>query len=125
MSIDELKQNIEQRTGVPAAIIQGETSEEVIAHAKALLAFKLQEDAKAGRTESRPTKELFAMWINGEEEKLDPNIALANIEKENSYPNLKDSGELPAGVQKESTQQLFAQWFNNPARNNLALFQRM
>ena len=56
MSIDELKKDIEQRTGVPAAIIQGETNEEVIAHAKALLAFKMQEDAKAGRTESRPDR---------------------------------------------------------------------
>lgn len=124
MSIDELKKDIEQRTGVPAAIIQGETNEEVIAHAKALLAFKMQEDAKAGRTESRPTKELFALWINGEEEKLDPVAAMANIEKENNYPKLKDSGEPPAGAQNASTREQFANWFNNPTPDNLHLFMR-
>lgn len=40
MTIEELKQTIEQRTGVPASFLTGETAEENIAQAKALLAYK-------------------------------------------------------------------------------------
>lgn len=42
MTIDELKQKIELSSGVPAHLLTGETAEELIAQAKAFIAYKEQ-----------------------------------------------------------------------------------
>lgn len=48
MSIDEFKQTIEQRVGVPANHLTGETAEENIAQAKVLLACSQTRSRAAG-----------------------------------------------------------------------------
>lgn len=59
MTIDELRQEIEQRTGVPASLLTGETVEENIAQAKTLL--ELKREGAAQR--SGNTKDQFAKWL--------------------------------------------------------------
>ena len=97
MTIEELRQEIEQRTGVPAALLNGETEEENIAQAKALLAYRkdvertTQPDTTAGK---------FAGWLranDGIERPDTAGAALDDIAKQarmeaGSYPEVEDGG---------------------------------
>ena len=114
--MDELKKLIEQRTGVPAALLGGETAEENIARAKALLAYR--EQLSGGGSSPR---DRFAAWarqeLGDEEPEFTPMGALNAIEAgirqaSGSAPQLKDGGEvtnLPSGG---STAEQFAEWFS-------------
>lgn len=116
MTIEELKVAIEQGTGVQASLLTGETSEEVIAQAKAFLAFKRE------REDQRPksTAEQFGSWFNavqGIEEPDEAGAALANIQEavrvaEGGYPKVPDGGE-PAGrlPDPRPAREQFAEWF--------------
>ena len=112
MTLDELKQSIEQRTGVPASLLHGETAEENIAQAKALLAYKRECEQQRPKT----TAERFAEWAGEQledrqrqtaealglhyEKSTNPAVAaledIAERERVESggYPNIKDGGEL-------------------------------
>ena len=72
MNVDELKREIEARTGVPASFLNGETTEETIASAKAMLALTLDDIAKAAQEDSidstLPNREQFAAWMKGQNE---------------------------------------------------------
>lgn len=117
MNIEDLKQNIEQRTGVPAALLTGETAEENIAQAKALLAYRRQSEAARQKT----TAEQFADWFNayeGTQQQDEAGKALEDIEaavraETSIYPQTQDNGEvdpakLPDG---RSAAEQFAEWF--------------
>ena len=73
MTIEELKQTIEQRTGVPASFLTGETAEENIAQAKALLAYKREAQQQRPKT----TAEQFSDWLGGQLEERDRQTAAA------------------------------------------------
>lgn len=98
MNIEELKQVIEQRTGVQASLLTGETAEEIIARAKAILAFRKDYEAQRRKT----TAEQFSAWFNatqGINETDAEGEALADIEeaariKAGVYPQVKDGGEI-------------------------------
>lgn len=115
MNIDEIKQEIEKRTGVPASLLNGETAEENIAQAKALLAYK--REAEAERPKS--TREQFTEWLNAQqnaEAQDTAGAALAQIEERarieaGGYPILKDNGG--AGVDpgdSRTARQQFTEW---------------
>lgn len=116
MTIEELKVAIEQGTGVQASLLTGETSEEVIAQAKAFLAFKRE------REDQRPksTAEQFGSWFNavqGIEEPDEAGAALAGIQEavrvaEGGYPKVPDGGEPMLGDQR-SAKEKFSEWFWN------------
>ncbi len=59
MSIEEIKRTIEHKTGVPAYLLKGETLEENIAQAKAILAYKGASDPE----EPKAPAEQFAEWF--------------------------------------------------------------
>ena len=116
MNLEELKQTIEKQTGVPATLLNGETAEENIAQAKALLAYKREADKQRPRT----TAEQFSDWMNAREGIEQPDIegqALANIAEAarveaGGYPMTRDAGEAqytPKGDTKED----FAAWMNS------------
>ncbi len=93
MTIDELKQQIEQRAGLPASLLKGETPEEILTAAEALLTYKQQCE------EERPksTAEQFSAWFNavqGTEEQDTAAKALAEIADSYrmEYPQIKDGG---------------------------------
>ena len=73
MTIEELKQTIEQRTGVPASLLTGETAEENIAQAEAMLAYKREYEQQRPKT----TAEQFSDWIGGQLEERDRQTAAA------------------------------------------------
>lgn len=110
MNIEELKQRIEQDTGVPASLLNGETAEENIAKAKALLAYKREHTVQ----EPKNTKEQFADWFRAQEGEVvqDPaGAALAQIENElRSVPVLRDAGEVAHNAAAGTAKEQFAQW---------------
>lgn len=117
MDINELKSEVEARTGVPASLLTGETSEEVIARAKAILAFRKEHAAEAPQTPAQQ----FAKWMRatqGIEEVDEAGQALADLEDSlRVYPVVTDGGnpyingkEMPDG---RSTAEQFAEFMSN------------
>lgn len=116
MNIDELKTVIEQGTGIPASLLTGETAEENIAQAKALLAYRRESEA------SRPksTREQFKEWLNASQGIEEPDTAGAALEEiqealrveAGGYPRVPDGGE-PAGrlPDPRPAREQFAEWF--------------
>lgn len=121
MNIEELKLVIEQRTGVQASLLTGETAEEVIARAKAVLAFRNEYDAQRPKT----PQEQFSAWLNtvqGIEEQDTAGAALADIEEAaraeaGGYPLVKDGGQIEASKTPDyrTTREKFASWLNEKA----------
>lgn len=87
MTVEELKQQIEQRTGMPAALLAGETAEEVVARAKAILAYKRKQEAQRPKS----TKEQFAEWMDARTE--EKNRRTANLFGLHYEPTKKDHEE--------------------------------
>lgn len=108
MNIDEVKAQISERTGVPVSLLTGETAEENIAQAKALLVFKRRSE------EERPksTREQFAAWYKEREgipEEDAAMEALAQIERSAaSYPIVSDGGEVTNMPDARPTKEQFA-----------------
>ncbi len=113
MNLEELKQTIEKQTGIPANLLTGETTEENIAQAKALLAYKREADAERPRT----TAEQFSDWMNAQDGIEQPDIAgqaLADIEEAarieaGGYPMTRDAGEAHITI-KGTAKEQFAEW---------------
>lgn len=130
MNTEELKQEIAQRTGIPAALLTGETAEENIAQAKALLAYKREHEAQRPKT----AQEQFADWIGGQLDERDrqtaatfglqytprqtdpAGAALAEIEEQarldaGGYPILQDGGSVNVNTgDGRSAREQFADW---------------
>lgn len=130
MTTEELKQEIAQRTGVPAVLLTGETAEENIAQAKALLAYKREHEAQRPKT----AQEQFSDWLGAQVEERDrqtaaafglqytppvkdaAGAALAEIEEQarldaGGYPSLQDGGSVNVNLgDGRSTREQFADW---------------
>ena len=115
MTTEELKQEIAQRTGVPAVLLTGETAEENIAQAKALLAYKREADAQRPKS----TAEQFSDWMKAQEGTDQPDTAgeaLARIEEQaridaGGYPSLQDGGSVNVNLgDGRSTREQFTDW---------------
>lgn len=119
MTLEELKQEIAGKTGIPATLLNGETAEENIAQAKALLAYRRQTES----TRKKSTAEQFSEWFRaaqGVEETDEAGAALNDIAERarvdaGGYPCLNDGGdpyingkEAPDG---RSAAEQFAEWF--------------
>lgn len=117
MTIEELKQEIEQRTGVSACLLNGETAEENIAQAKAVLAYKKEHEAQRTKTAA----EQFGAWFNALQGIEAPDAAgeaLADIEKTaraeaGKYPITRDGGEVTGLPDPRSARDQFVEWFDN------------
>ena len=128
MILDELKQTIEKQTGIPAYLLNGETAEETIAHAKALLAYKREADAQRPRTAA----EQFADWMNAQDGVEQPDTAgeaLARIEEQarveaGGYPIIRDGGSANVNLgDGRSAKEQFSEWIGqktafNPFNND-------
>lgn len=120
MNIDELKTVIEQGTGIPASLLTGETAEENIAQAKALLAYRRESEA------SRPksTREQFKEWLNASQGIEEPDTAGAALEEiqealrveAGGYPRVPDGG-TPVGdfPDPRPAREQFAEYFGQIA----------
>ncbi len=120
MTVEELKKQIEQRTGVSAVILTGETAEENIELARSLLNYK----SDLERQRPKNTADQFADWLEAVQgiERQDAaatalnELAEAYRVESGGYPQLTDSGDAysngrqppdarPAGEQ-------FVEWIN-------------
>lgn len=111
-TIQDIKKTIEQRAGVPASLLNGETAEEVIAHAKALLAFKKEHEAQRPKS----TQEQFTEWnrqLNGIETGDEAGEALADIENSlRPYAvGIRDAGEIEHAPDGRTAQEQFKEWW--------------
>ena len=95
MTIEELRQEIAQRAGVPANLLTGETVEENIAQARALLAYKRDLEEQE---QPKDTAGQFARWLRTNDgiERTD-GAALDDIAKQarmeaGGYPEVEDGG---------------------------------
>lgn len=126
MTIEEIRQRIEKETGIPASLLIGETAEETISQAKALLAYKRE----AEDPEPQSTRDQFSNWMQlqlGIEAEDPGGQALASITEEvlasPYYPELHDGGEVDtSGLDSRSTREKFADYISpkiafNPKEN--------
>lgn len=119
MTLEDLKTEIEQRTGIPATILNGESAEELIAQAKALHAYRKQYKAEA----PKDTRTLFAEWIKqteGEPETDPAGDALNGLEEElrisnGGYPYMQDGGEVTNMPDPRTPAEQFGEWFSKQA----------
>lgn len=128
MILEELKQTIEKQTGIPATLLNGETAEENIAQAKALLAYKREADAQRPKS----TAEQFSDWMKAQEGTDQPDTAgeaLARIEEQaridaGGYPILRDGGSVNVNTgDGRSAREQFSEWIGqktafNPFNND-------
>ncbi len=73
MTNEEIKKEISVRTGIPETLLTGETAEENIAYAKAILAYKKDSEPQRSKT----TAEQFSDWLGGQLEEKDRQMAAA------------------------------------------------
>ena len=111
-----LKQEAAEKTGVPAELINGETTEEIAASAFALAKFRNEYNEKADAEkraayENMPTRDKFAAWLNGTTPaEMIPDPAAIN---NNSYPIVPDGG-TPQNIEYErDPRDAFREWFGN------------
>lgn len=108
-----LKQTASEKTGVPAELINGETTEEIAASAFALAKFRNEYSEKAdaekrAEYENMPTRDKFAAWLNGDvpaEPAPDP------IPTPPAYPNVPDGGTPQNLEYSQDPRDAFAEWF--------------
>lgn len=128
MKAEDIKQEISQRTGIPVNLLTGESPEEDIVRAKALLAYARKSKQEAPKS----TREKFAEWYtaqSGEDPAEDENMqALKAYEEElrltsGGYPYIRDGGEVQQTGDGRSTKEQFAEWFGqNTAYNPMKIF---
>lgn len=129
MTLDELKSTIEQKTGIPASLLQGTEPKEVISYAKNLASFaKPTAPASPIRDDGqeKSARDIFSDWANqnyfGGRKEPDEGAgairALEQIEAELSkpYPAPPDGGEATHNFIKQSARDIFSEW----ARDALA-----
>lgn len=114
MTLDEMRQEISRRTGVPAEILTGETAEEQIAQAKAMLAYKKESGGAVKKTEAEQFREWFnTVTGNGSASSEDPFIGLEQ-ELKQPYPTIQDaSASDPLPKAEDSVAESFANWLQN------------
>lgn len=111
MNTEELKQEIAQRTGIPAALLTGETAEENIAQAKALLAYKREHEAQRPKT----AQEQFADWIGGQLDERDRQTAAA-FGLQYTPRQTDPAGAALAEIEEPAA----AGWDNQPCRDAIS-----
>lgn len=94
MILEDVKKELSSRTGIPVSLLTGETIEENIAKAKAIIAYRRDHD------KPQSAKEAFSLWCqekNGDE-KPDPMENVTKYENElrslDCYPQIRDGGSV-------------------------------
>lgn len=116
----DLKNEIEKRAGVPAYLLTGETEEEILAQAKALIVFKKTYEP----VEPKSPREQFYEWqrkLDGIETGDEAGEALAEIENERRpYPfGIRDAGEVEHVPDGKTAKEHFEEWFTEKTAVNI------
>lgn len=120
MRIEELKQEITEKTGIPATLLDGTTVEKTILRAKALLAYR-QENEELNSVKTK--KEEFTEWIRNVQNVEEPNTAMDALneieERAKGYITVTDGGNtFINGKDGRSTMEEFSTWFTEHAAFN-------
>lgn len=120
-TIDEIKRDISEKTGIPVALLEGSTTEEIINRSRSIL--EVRKNSEIAR--KRSTTELFSGWFNevtGQEEQSETEKALEAVGQiaeavgmsQGNYPVIRDGGSLnPARLPDgRSAQEQFGDWLN-------------
>lgn len=123
MSIDDLKQEIAQRTGVPVILLTGETAEENIAQAKAFLAYKREYEQQRPKSNSEKFEKWAAAELGEEEPQDTASAALAEIEEAvrldaGGFPRVTDGGEVMGLADARPARDQFAEWIGQKTAFN-------
>ena len=119
MTITDFKNLIQERTGVPAALLDGSTPDEILAKARSLIAYRGKTEAGQPKTTAQQFEEYFRARMGEDVPKDTPGAALDEIEEalrraRGGYPQTPDGGEadhagLPDG---RPAREQFAEWFS-------------
>ena len=121
MTIEEIKSAVEQKTGIPAALLYGTTEAEIFSYARQLAAFKggAAPDAE-GSDSSKTARDIFADYAAGiglcearQPESLIDRVESAIKEISPEYPASKDGGEAQHAYNAPSTAVQFGDWFQS------------
>lgn len=122
MTIDEIKKEVINRTGIPEELLTEETPEGVIARAKDLLAYKGRYRAEHQEEFKGETRDQFAAWFNaqiGSEEQLtSPEASLLELEQiitqdQKLYPDFRDGGECLNRDDLRTGKEKFVDWLQD------------
>lgn len=124
MTVEEMKLEISDRTGIPLTMIQGDTPGEALAFARSLIEYKNSIDDQ----EPKSNAEKLGVYLFGENESSNTELeSLECIEKQynyeqGGYPVFRDNGNvLINGVSfgdPRSPGEQFAEWFGNKTAFN-------
>lgn len=118
MNTEELKQTINNKTGIPINLLTGSTEKEIIEQAKSLLEYRATTEQKQQTKGS--TSEQFARWLSGSDEGQEEQIKNKVAEDIRSiiddvwgYPSLSDKETQikESDIQGATTQEKFENWF--------------
>lgn len=113
MTLEESKRDIERRTGVPAALLTGESAEENEVRAMALLAYRREVTGRNLSRSPQSTAERFKAWFDAQMEEEAPAPAPAAAPDPvppAGYPSLKDAGEVRDLSDPRTARDKFAEW---------------
>lgn len=117
MTLEELRNEVSGKTGVPAALLTGDTPQEIMTRAQALIDFKAAQGGRSATlADSTPqysgsTREQFAQWFDATNCGRKAPAAPPAEEPPASYPVLEDAGEVVFPEPPKSTREQFAEEF--------------
>lgn len=113
---NEIKQTISQRTGIPAELLKGDTPDELLTYAKALLTYRKEQETE----QPKSTREQFAEWYNATAGNTSEYIDIAKMElvemgyeltmNGNISPRVKDAGEVTNLPDPRTPREQFGDW---------------
>ena len=119
MTTDDIKKEIAQRTGIPEAMLSGDTADDIISYSKALLAYRRETEEQA----PLDAKDQFIQWMNertGQPPEETPEQRLDNFAEDlrleaGGYPRVPDGGTAGLNIGNAdnlSTLERFKEWLD-------------
>ena len=109
MELEELKEQISIRTGIPTSLLTGDSEKGILNQARALMAYK----AEGEKERQKSTSEQFSEWFkavsgNEDPEASDPLSDIAEQVRVDSgeFPVISDTGEVNMGSHKSASEEL-------------------
>lgn len=117
MTVEDVKKTIEQRTGVPISVLTGETVDDVIESARAILEYRREQEQHRPKN----TREQFAEWARDQYGETIPDAESAALDKiaeavrvdNGGYPRVRDGGQIDISNMPDPrpTAVQFEEWF--------------
>lgn len=123
--LEEIKQEVSKQTGVPSALLNGNSYQEISDCANALINFKNEYNAQHATQKKEPTTvEQFGDWLNRNHPTnrflwADPApeapVSTDSEPAHAGHPVVRDGGEVQIPSKPPTTADAFEEWFNSIA----------